>query len=70
MDRRNFVKVMLATPILTPLIISSKKTKNDLELFIIGEEPHLFISPLLQEIQKDSLVIHLHSRILIPMKKT
>jgi hypothetical protein len=54
MDRRKFVKVMLATPILTPLILSSKKTKNDIELFLIGEEPHLFISPLLEGILKYS----------------
>ena len=54
MDRRNFVKVMLATPILTPLILSSKKTKNDLEVFLIAEQPHLFIPPLLEEILKYS----------------
>jgi hypothetical protein len=54
MDRRNFVKVMLATPILTPLILSSKKTKNDLEVYLIAEEPHLFISPLLEETLKYS----------------
>ena len=54
MDRRNFVKMMLATPILTPLILSSKKTKNNLELFLIAEEPHLFIHPLLEEILKYS----------------
>jgi hypothetical protein len=54
MDRRNFVKMMLATPILTSLILSSKRTKNDLELFLIAEEPHLFIHPLLEETLKYS----------------
>ncbi len=52
MDRRHFVKMMLATPILTPLILSSRKTKNDLELFLIAEEPHRFIPPLLEEMLK------------------
>ncbi len=54
MDRRHFVKMMLATPILTPLILSPRKTKNDLELFLIAEEPQGFIPPLLDEILKHS----------------
>lgn len=54
MDRRNFFKIMLATPVLTPLILSSKKTRNDLELFLISEEPQMFLPLLLQQIQDNS----------------
>lgn len=54
MKRRQFVKMMLTTPILTPLILSPKKTENDLELFLIAEEPQWFIPPLLEEILKHS----------------
>jgi hypothetical protein len=55
MDRRNFFKIMLATPVLTPLLLSSKKTTNELELLLIAEEPQIFLPFLLQEIQNYSL---------------
>ncbi len=54
MDRRNFFKIMLATPVLTPLLLSSQKTTNDLELLLITEEPQIFLPFLLQEIQSYS----------------
>jgi len=54
MDRRDFFKIMLATPVLTPIILSSKKTRNDLELFLISEKPHVFLPLLLQQIQEYS----------------
>lgn len=54
MDRRDFFKIMLATPVLTPIILSSKKTRNDLELFLISEEPQMFLPLLLQQIQEYS----------------
>jgi hypothetical protein len=54
MDRRDFFKIMLTTPVLTPLILSSKKTRNGLELFLISEEPQMFLPLLLQQIQEYS----------------
>lgn len=54
MDRRDFFKIMLATPVLTPLILSSKKTGNDLELFLISDEPQMFLPLLLQQIHEYS----------------
>ncbi len=54
MDRRNFFKIMLATPVMAPLFLSSKKTANDLELLLIAEEPQMFFPLLLQEIQSYS----------------
>ncbi|MDH4257651.1 MAG: NusG domain II-containing protein [Candidatus Aminicenantes bacterium] len=55
MDRRDFFKTMLATPLLTPLILASRKSKNDLELYLIAEEPQKLIPILLEEVQKYSL---------------
>lgn len=55
MDRRDFFKTMLATPLLTPLILASKKTQNGLELYLISEEPQELIPTLLEEVQKYSL---------------
>lgn len=52
MDRRNFLRTVLATPFLTPLLLASKTTKNDMELYLIGDEPQLFIGNLLEEMQK------------------
>jgi len=55
MDRRNFFRTMLATPLLTPLILASRKSKNGLELYLIAEEPQELIPTLLEEVQKYSL---------------
>ena len=52
MDRRDFFKTMLAAPLLTPMIISSKKASHDFELYLIAEKPQLFLSTLLEEVQK------------------
>jgi hypothetical protein len=55
MDRRDFFKTMLAAPLLTPMILASKRSDNDLELYLIAEEPQEFIPTLLEEVQKYSL---------------
>lgn len=55
MDRRDFFKTMLATPMLTPLILASTKSKNGLELYLISEEPQELMPALLEEIRKYSL---------------
>ena len=52
MDRRNFFKTILATPLLTPLLLASKKNNADCELLLIADEPQQFISLILQEIKK------------------
>jgi len=52
MDRRDFFKTMLATPLLAPLLLASKTTKNDCELYLIADDPQLFIPFLLKELQK------------------
>jgi len=55
MDRRDFFKTMLATPLLTPLILASTKSQNGLELYLIAEEAQKFIPTLLEEAQKYSI---------------
>lgn len=49
MDRRDFFKMMLATPLLTPLILASRKSRSDLELYLIAEEPQEVVLTLLEE---------------------
>ncbi len=52
MDRRHFFKTVLTTPLLTPLLLASRTSASDIELFLVGDEPHLFIGQLLEGIQK------------------
>ncbi len=52
MDRRDFFKTMLVTPLLSPLLLASKKGKSDLDIYLIGNDPQLFISFILEESQK------------------
>lgn len=50
MDRREFFKSMLLTPLFTPMLLASKKTAGDAELFLISDVPHLTLPPLLNEL--------------------
>ncbi len=52
MDRRSFFKTILATPLLTPLLLASKKNNPECELLLIADEPQQFISVILQEVKK------------------
>jgi len=52
MDRRSFFKTILAAPLLTPLLLASKKNNAECELLLIADEPQLFISLILQEVKK------------------
>lgn len=54
MERRDFFKTMLAAPLLTPLILASKKSNKDLELYLIAEEPQKLIPSLLEDVQEYS----------------
>jgi hypothetical protein len=54
MDRRDFFKTILATPLLTPLILASRKSRSDLELHLIAEEPQNVVSTLLEEARMHS----------------
>ncbi|MFQ6070624.1 MAG: NusG domain II-containing protein [Candidatus Aminicenantales bacterium] len=52
MNRRHFFKVAFSTPLLAPFVLASKTTKSDMELFLISDEPQLFIPFLLGEMEK------------------
>ena len=52
MDRRGFFKTILATPLITPLLLASKTKKKELELYLIADHPELFISSLLEELEQ------------------
>ena len=56
MNRRGFFKTFLVTPMLTPLLLASKKTFNDSELFLICEDSPRFISFLLKELKGKHLL--------------
>ena len=51
MDRREFFKSMLLTPLFTPMLLASKNSANDAEIFLISDTPQRFLPPLLKELQ-------------------
>ncbi|MBE0461002.1 MAG: NusG domain II-containing protein [Candidatus Aminicenantes bacterium] len=56
MDRRDFFKTMLCTSLLTPLLLRSETGPGSLELHLVAEEPELFISQILNELQKHNVI--------------
>jgi len=55
MDRRDFFKTMLVTPLLAPFLLASKAPAND-ELYLISDKPQIFLPSLLQELEKLNIV--------------
>ncbi len=51
MDRRDFFKSIFLTPLLTPLLLASKRSSSDAELYLISDSPHTCLPPLLQELK-------------------
>lgn len=49
MDRRGFFKVMLTVPLFTPLLLTTSNRKGCLDVYMISEEPDLFLPQLLKE---------------------
>jgi hypothetical protein len=49
MDRRIFFKTFLSTSLLTPLILSSRNTKNSLDLYLITDRPQDYFPLILKE---------------------
>ncbi len=56
MDRRNFFKSIFLTPLLTPLLLASKSSSHDAELYLISDSPQHCLPPLLQELKTLHLV--------------
>ncbi len=55
MDRRRFFQTLLAAPLLAPLFGETGSGLKDCTLYLIGENPHVFFYPLLEEMQKVAL---------------
>lgn len=51
MDRRDFFKSLFLTSLLTPLLLASKNSNSDAELYLISDSPHQSLPPLLQELK-------------------
>ena len=56
MDRRDFFKSIFLTSLLTPLLLASKKSNSDAELYLISDSPHQCLPPLLWELKALGLV--------------
>jgi hypothetical protein len=52
MNRRRFFKTFLAVPLLAPLFGDTGSILNDCTFYLIGENPHVFFPPLLEEMQR------------------
>jgi hypothetical protein len=50
MDRRDFFKSLLITPLITPLFLASKTSAADSELYLLSDSPQVFLPPLLEEL--------------------
>lgn len=51
MNRRAFFKTMLATPLFTPLLLSSKNCKSGCELYLVADDPQWVIMPILKKLR-------------------
>jgi hypothetical protein len=50
MERRDFFKKVIVTPLLTPLFLSAKKRKDDCELYLISDDMEQFLPLILEEL--------------------
>ena len=56
MDRRDFFKSLFMTPLITPILLASKRGVNDAQLYLISDSPDLNLPPLLEELRTLGLV--------------
>jgi len=56
MERRDFFKTLLATSLFAPIFLASKKGNADLDLYLIGDEPELFLPSILDELKASGIV--------------
>lgn len=52
MDRRRFLQTFLLTSSLAPMLLASKKSHNNYELFILSDSPHRLTGDILKELEK------------------
>jgi hypothetical protein len=60
MDRRDFFKKVILTPLLTPLFLAARKGKSGCELYLIADNPEEFFPLILEELH-DYVANHVHS---------
>ena len=56
MDRRDFFKTCIAVPLLTKLALSSETTRGTAELYLITDNPQLFLPSILRELNAFGLI--------------
>jgi hypothetical protein len=49
MERRDFFKKVIFTPLLTPLFLAAKNRKGGCELYLISDNPEVLFPPILEE---------------------
>jgi len=52
MDRREFIKIVLTTSLISPIIINQKSGQPHSELFLLSDEPHKDLPFLLAELER------------------
>lgn len=55
MDRRDFFKTIIVTPLITPWMLTSKSLKGTFQLYVISDSPQLFFPSLLQGLSEYGL---------------
>jgi len=56
MDRRDFFKTLIVTPLITPYFLASKSLKGAFQLYVISDTPQLFFPSLLQGLNEYGLI--------------
>ena len=56
MDRRDFFKTLIVTPLLTPYLLSSELLKSSFQLYVISDTPQLFLPSLLKGLDEFGLM--------------
>ncbi|MFC2163661.1 NusG domain II-containing protein [Acidobacteriota bacterium] len=54
MNRRHFIQSILGTPLLAPLLLASQKATHNSELYLISDQPQMYLYPLLEKLQGSS----------------
>ena len=56
MDRRDFFKTLIITPLITPYLLSAESLKGAFQLYVISDTPQLFFPSLLQGLNEYGLM--------------
>ena len=56
MERRDFFKTLIATPLLAPYLLASESSKSAFQLYVISDTPQLFFPSLLRGLDEYGLI--------------